>query len=141
MQTHETIASFRDVTVGSNRKFGITFSLLFAFLGIWPLIRSFHSPRWWLIVLSAIFLAAAYFRPNWLAPLNRAWFMLGLALNKVMSPIVMGILFFGVIVPIGWFVRKKGEDLLNLKIRPEANTYWIERVPPGPARGTLTKQY
>jgi hypothetical protein len=74
-----------------------------------------------------------------LTPLNRAWFKLGLLLNKIVSPIVMGFLFFGVVTPFAWFLR--GKDLLSLKLKPEAETYWIDREPPGPARGSLTKQF
>lgn len=141
MQTHEAVLSFRKVVVGSNRKFGLTFGAILAVLGIWPLIRHADSPRWWLIALAAVFLAAAVLRPQWLTPLNQAWFKLGFAMSKIANPIVMGVLFFGAVFPLGWYLRKKGEDLLSLKLNPEAETYWIERRPPGPARGTLTKQF
>ena len=140
MQTHETIASFRKVTLGSNRKFGLTFSVIFAIFGVLPWFRH-ESPRWALIGVSAAFLAAALSRPDWLTLLNQAWFKLGLLLNKVVSPIVMGVLFFGALTPFAWLLRKRGKDLLSLKLKPEAETYWIEREPPGPARGTLIKQF
>ncbi len=141
MQTHEMVQSFRKVAIGSNRKFGLTFSAIFAFLGAWPLLRHAEPPKWPLLVLSVLCLAAAILVPHWLTPLNRAWFRLGFALNKIVNPIVMGVLFFGAVVPLGWFLRKNGEDLLRLKIKPEDETYWIERRPPGPAQGTLTKQF
>jgi hypothetical protein len=140
MQTHETVSSFRKVAIGSNRKFGITFGLLFGILGVWPLFH--HSlPKWWLVAVSGAFLAAALFFPRWLTPLNRAWFKLGLALNTIVSPVVMGVLFFGAVVPLGWYLRMKGKDLLSLDPDPEAATYWIPRDPPGPPPGTLTKQF
>ena len=60
-----------------------------------------------------------------------------MALNTIVNPVVMGILFFGAVTPLGWYMRKKGKDLLSLKMRPDAATYWIERQPPGPLRGTL----
>jgi len=141
MQTHETVLSFRKIAIGSDRKFGLTFGVIFAILGVWPLLRHGDSPRWALIALSVAFLIVAIFLPNWLTPLNRAWFKLGFALNKIANPIIMGILFFGSVVPLGWFLRKKGEDLLRLEMKPDAETYWIERQPPGPAQGTLTKQF
>ncbi|WP_026606340.1 SxtJ family membrane protein [Methylocapsa acidiphila] len=141
MQTHETVLSFRKVALGSDRKFGLTFALIFAILGAWPLLRHAESPKWALLALAALFLATAIVRPRWLAPLNRAWFKLGFLLNKIANPIIMGVLFFGAIVPLGWFLRKKGEDLLRLQIKPDAASYWIERDPPGPAPGTLTKQF
>ena len=141
MRTHETVLSFRKVAIGSNRKFGLTFTLIFSVLGVWPLFHHATSPRWWQIGLSAAFLTATLLRPTLLTPLNRAWFKLGLALNKIANPIVMGVLFFGAVTPLGWFLRKRGDDLLRLKLKPEDETYWIERQPPGPEKGTLTKQF
>lgn len=140
MQTHETTLSFRKVAIGSNRKFGLAFGFICAIFGAWPLLHH-AGPRWLLIILSVAFFSLAALRPNWLSPLNLAWFKLGLVLNKIVSPIIMGVLFFGAVVPLGWYLRKRGEDLLRLQIRPEAESYWIERQPPGPARGTLTKQF
>ena len=92
-----------------------------------------YPPKWGLLFLSLAVLAAALLRPQWLGPLNRAWFKLGLALNRIVNPVVMGILFFGAVVPLGWFLRRKGEDLLRVQMKPEATTYWIAREPPGPA--------
>jgi hypothetical protein len=141
MQTHETVTRFRKVTLGSNRKFGLAFGALFATLGLWPLFRQAGSPRWGLIVLSTAILAAALLRPHWLMPLNRAWFKLGLVLGRIVNPVVMGILFFGAIVPLGWYLRRKGEDLLRLKMNAQAGTYWIEREPPSPALDSMKKQF
>jgi hypothetical protein len=141
MQTHETVLSFRKVVLGSNRKFGIVFGVVFAFFGIWPLVRHDDSPRWALLAASAAFLAASLFFSHWLTPLNRAWFKLGFALNQIVNPIIMGILFFGAVAPLGWYLRKTGKDLLRLEMTPEAETYWIERPPPIPGQGGLTKQY
>ena len=141
MQTHETVSSFRKIPIGSNRTFGVTFGIIFATFGIWPLLHHAGSPRWPLLVLSTAFSAVALLRPDWLTPLNRAWFKLGLALSAIANPIVMGILFFGAVAPLGWFLRKRGEDLLRLELKPEAETYWIDRQPPGPAQGASTKQF
>lgn len=142
MQTHETVLSFRKVVLGSNRKFGLAFGVIFAVFGIWPLFHHAHSPRWPLLVASIAFLIAALFFPRWLTPFNRAWFKLGFALNQIVNPIIMGILFFGAVAPLGWYLRKTGKDLLRLKMAPEATTtYWIERQPLSPGQGGLTKQY
>jgi hypothetical protein len=140
MQTHETVASFRPVEIGSNRKFGVVFAGFFFLVAVFPLIHH-HAPRWWALPVAVVFLALAFAAPRWLAPINRAWFQLGLALNKVVSPIVMALLFFGAIVPVGLFLRRKNEDLLSLKWAPEADSYWIPREPPGPASGSMTKQF
>jgi hypothetical protein len=66
---------------------------------------------------------------------------LGLILNSYVSPIIMGALFFGAVVLVGWYLRNMGKDLLSLKRDPDAKTYWIARDPPGPAPGSLTKQF
>jgi hypothetical protein len=140
IQTHETVSSFRRVDAGSDRKFGAIFGLVFGILGLWPFFHH-RSPHWWLIVLAGLFLAAALIFPRSLSPLNRGWFRLGLILNRIVSPVVMGALFFGAVVPVGWYLRKRGKDLLSLKFGRHAATYWIERNPPGPAPGSLTKQF
>ncbi|HKH81145.1 MAG TPA: SxtJ family membrane protein [Methylovirgula sp.] len=140
MQTHETVMSFRKLAAGSNRKFGITLGLVLGVLAVWPLLHH-NSPRWWLLAIAVAFLAAGLIFPNSLTQLNRAWFKLGLALNAIVGPVIMGVLFFGAVVPVGWLLRKKGEDPLRLKLEPEAATYWTRREPLGPLPGTLTKQF
>ena len=140
MQTHETVASFRRVEIGSDRKFGLAFGGFFCLVALLPLVHH-GALRWWALPIAGALLLLAVFAPHWLAPLNRSWFLLGLALNKIVSPILMGVLFFGAVVPIGWLLRKNGSDLLSLKRVPEAETYWIARDPPGPAPGTMTKQF
>ena len=141
MQTHETVTSFRKISLGSNRNFGLAFGVLFAILGLWPLFHQAGSPKWGLVALSTVILAVALIRPHWLMPANRGWFKLGLALNKIAGPVVMAILFFGAVVPLGWYLRRKGEDLLRLKMNSQALTYWIEREPPGPAPDSMKKQF
>ena len=140
MQTHETVEAFRRVAIGSDRKFGLVFGLVLGVLGIWPLFHH-HSPHWWAIAISGFLFAAAVFFPQSLRFANRAWFKLGLILNRFVSPIIMGALFFGAVVPVGWYLRNRGKDLLSFKRDPDAETYWIARDPPGPARGSLTKQF
>ena len=70
-----------------------------------------------------------------LRPLNRLWLKFGLLLHKVVNPIVMALVFFGTVLPTGLIMRVLGKDLLRLKRQPDANSYWIERRPPGPAPG------
>ncbi|HLH10979.1 MAG TPA: SxtJ family membrane protein [Methylovirgula sp.] len=140
MQTHETIVSFRKVAAGSDRKFGLTLGIVLAALALWPLLRH-HSPRIWLLAIGIILFAGGLFFPAALGPFNRAWFRLGLFLNRLVGPVVMGLLFFGAVVPVGWVLRLRGEDPLKLKRDPDAATYWTRREPPGPRPGTLMKQY
>ena len=136
-QSHETLASFREVSVGSDRKFGLTVGAILAALSLLPLRH--HQPvRLWLLApgVALVLLGAA--APALLGPLNRLWFRLGLLLNRVTNPIVMGILFFGVMVPMGLFLRRR--DLLSLRRDAAAESYWIHRDPAA-APSSLTKQF
>src|SRR5262249_25445489 len=94
----------------------------------------------WMLVLAALFLAAGLLRPAWLHPFNRLWMMLGLVLHKIVNPIVMGLLFYGTILPTGLVMRLRGRDLLRLKREEAADSYWIAR-PPGPAPETMRDQF
>ncbi|REF84704.1 hypothetical protein DES32_2817 [Methylovirgula ligni] len=139
-QTHETLTSFRKIEVSSNRRFGLTIGAVLLALTFLPLLHH-RAPHWWLLAVAAIFLIAGAAFPAILAWPNRIWFKFGLALNTIVSPIVMGGLFFGAVVPIGWLMRRSGEDILGLRLAPEASTYWITRDPPGPPSGSLGKQF
>jgi hypothetical protein len=140
MQTHENVSSFRKVVLGSNRKFGLTFGMILAVLGVWPLIHH-HSPRWGLVVFGAVLATFALAAPERLTPLNKAWFKLGLLLNRIVNPVIMGLMFFAAVTPIGWAMRKMGGDLLGLKMKPEADTYWILRDASPSGQGDMTKQF
>ncbi|ACK49529.1 conserved hypothetical protein [Methylocella silvestris BL2] len=143
MQTHENVSSFRKVVLGSNRKFGLTFAAIFAVFAFLPLIHHHsphHSPRWILLAVAVLFAAVAMAAPERLDPLNRAWFKLGLLLNRIVNPLVMGLMFFGAVTPLGWIMRKRGADLLNLQLKPDAATYWIARGPAS-GEGGMTKQF
>jgi hypothetical protein len=88
-----------------------------------------------------MFLAAALLRPALLAPLNRLWTRFGLLLHRIVSPVVLGIMFFAVITPMAWIRRALGNDPLRLRFDREARTYWVDRQPPGPPPETLTNQF
>ena len=140
MSSHEPLQSHRAVLAGSNRNFGLVFAAVFAVLGVWPAMRYGHAPRWWALAAAAAFLAAAVFAADRLAPLNRLWFRIGMALHGVVSPLVMGLLYYGAVVPMGLLLRATGKDLLRLK-RSEASSYWILREPRGPAAGSMKNQF
>jgi hypothetical protein len=140
MQTHENTSSFRKVVLGSNRKFGLTFGAIFGVMAVWPLFHH-HSPRWGFLVAGAVIAAFALVAPERLAPLNRAWFRLGMLLNQIVNPIIMGLMFFAAVTPFGWLMRKTGGDPLGLKIKSDAHTYWIAREPAAPGQGGMTKQF
>jgi hypothetical protein len=137
--THENFTRDEASPPGSNRTFGLVMAAALALLA---LINGWHSGRlWpWELILAALFLSAASFRPALLHPLNRLWMKLGLLLHKIVNPIVMGLLFYGTIWPTGLAMRMRGRDLLRLKRDPDADTYWIAR-PPGPLPETMRDQF
>ncbi len=127
MRSHEDLTSFRSVSAGSDRKFGVTVGLIAAVLAVWPLLRHHHPVRWWLLIVGVVLLSLGLARPALLAPLNRAWFKLGMLLSSLTNPIVMGIMYYAAVVPLGAFLRWRGHDLLRLRRDPGADTYWLAR--------------
>ena len=111
---------------GSDRSFGFVFAGVFALIAGWPLWHG-EAPRWWALGLSAAFALAAVVRPGILHSLNRAWLALGRLLHLVVSPIVMGAIFFLCVTPIGWIMRLRGQDVLSLSRRSDLSSYWITR--------------
>ena len=127
------------VQVGSDRNFGLVFAGAFAVIGLWPLVHHL-SPRWWALVLALAFGVVAFAQPRWLHPLNVLWFRFGILLGRVVAPVVMGLVFFLCVAPIGLVMRLRGKDLLSLR-RGAQKSYWVARDPPGPAPNTMTKQF
>ena len=117
-----------DVKIGSNRSFGIVFFIVFVIIGLYPLINE-GTIRTWSLVLSIIFLVLGLINSRLLTPLNKIWFKFGLFLGVIISPIIMGIIFFLVVTPIGLFMRFIKKDLLNLKYNNN-KSYWIEKSGP-----------
>lgn len=128
------------VTGSSNRSFGFVFSVLFALLGLVPLARG-RPVREWALVVAAAFFLAALVRPRMLAPLNRLWLGFGSLLHFCISPVIMGLVFYTTVTPIGLVRRLLGKDPLRLRLDRAAVTYWVERDPPGPAPDTMPRQF
>jgi hypothetical protein len=99
MAMHEPIESRRRVVAGSNRWFGIVFSCFFALVGLWPLVAQ-NPPRFWALGLSMFFLVGELFAPRLLSPLNRLWSWFGVALHRVVNPIVMFLIYQRAVVPV-----------------------------------------
>jgi hypothetical protein len=125
---------------GSNRALGIVFAVVFALIAFVPALFGGRL-RLWSFGVSVAFLAAAFLAPALLGPLNRAWTRFGLLLHRIVSPIVLGFMFFVVVTPIGLLMRAFGKDPLRLRFDRAARTYWIERKPPGPAPESLSDQF
>jgi hypothetical protein len=137
---HENLAREYDTGGGSDKSFGIVFAVVFLIVSLLPLLHG-GSPRLWALALAAAFLIVALTRPGLLAPLNRLWTKFGLLLHKVVNPLVMGLLFFATVTPIGLLMRLFGKDPLRLKIDRQAESYWIDRVPPGPSPESIKNQF
>ena len=137
--THESFTRDEAAQPGSDRMFGLVMA---GALALVSLVNGWHLGRvWpWTLAASVLFLLAALARPSALRPLNRLWMKLGLVLHRVVNPIVMGLLFYGTILPTGLLMRMRGRDLLRLKREPNADSYWIARTP-GPAPESLRDQF
>ena len=112
----------------SNKSFGIVFFLVFFLIGIYPVLNS-NDLRFWSLFLSLIFLILGVMNSKILTPLNRIWFKFGMFLGTIVSPFVMGVIFFLIVTPIGIIMKITGKDLLNLRYSNK-NTYWIEKSGP-----------
>jgi hypothetical protein len=139
MSAHETFRPMH-VRPSSDRSFGLVFATFFALVGLLPL-WSGRPLRSWALALSAAFLVTAFVKPAVLAPLNRAWTALGHLLSKVTTPIVLGVLFYGVFTPYGWVMRRLGRVHVALDFDRGAASYWIPRDPPGPSPESMSSQF
>jgi hypothetical protein len=137
---HEQLDRSEEVKGSSDRSFGVTFSAVGAILALWPLLNA-EAPRWWLLAFAAALLAVSLVAPRLLRPLNKIWLRIGLLLHKVVSPVILAIIFFGVLAPFGVAMRIAGRDQLRLRRDKSVSSYWIARQPPGPAPKSMARQF
>ena len=137
---HEDLSRDQQVEGSSDRSFGLVFSGVFLLIATWPLLQG-GTARWWAAGVAAAFAVIALSKPTLLASLNRLWMKFGILLGKVISPIALGILFYGVLTPIGAVIRLTGKDPLRLKLDSDTDSYWIGREPPGPPPDSMTNQF
>ena len=114
-----------EIKISSNKSFGIVFFIVFLLIGLYPLINQ-QDIRIWSLIISFIFLILGLLNSTVLTPLNLLWFKFGILLGKIISPIIMGFVFFLVVTPIGLTMRLFKKDLLKLK-RSNNKSYWIKR--------------
>ena len=114
-----------EIKIGSNRGFGIVFFTVFLIIATYPLINN-GELKIWSLILSLVFLILGLLNSKILYPLNKIWFKFGLLLGRIVSPLVMVIIFFLVVTPIGLLMRILNKDLLNLKFN-KSKSYWIEK--------------
>jgi len=125
----------------TDRSFGLTFAAVFALLAAWLLYR---GSSYWLASLgvSAAFALLALVYARVLHPLNVAWMWFGGVLNRIISPIVLGIIYFGIFTPVALVFKVRGRDPLNRKFEPSQPSYWLHRTPPGPdAERSFPRQF
>ncbi len=137
---HEDLNRIQAIEGSSDRAFGWVFAAFFLIIGCWPLMFG-GPPRWWSLLVSGGFGIVAVLKPTLLAALNRLWMKFGILLGKIVSPIALGVLFYGVVTPIGVMIRMAGKDPLRLKRDSDANSYWIARDPPGPPPDSMNNQF
>ena len=115
----------QSIQIGSNRSFGIVFFIFFLIIALWPLLNN-HEIRLWSLIISLIFLILGILNSRLLNPLNKLWMKFGLLLGRIISPIIMGIIYFFVVTPTGLIMKIFRKDLLSLK-RNDEKSYWIEK--------------
>ena len=125
-----------DLKISSNRSFGIVFFIVFILIAFYPLINQ-GEIRIWSVLISLLFLILGIINSKILTPLNKVWFKFGIFLGKIISPIVMGLIFFLVVTPIAFLMRMLKKDLFNLKFNKN-NSYWIKKTDP---KSTMKNQF
>ena len=125
------------IKISSNRNFGLVFFVVFLIVALWPL-KSEENIKLWSLALSIIFFILGILNSKLLTPLQRMWFKFGIFLGAIVSPIVMGMIYFLVVTPIGIFMRFLGKDLLKTSKVKNVSTYWIKRHK---QHSTMKKQF
>ena len=125
------------IKISSNRNFGLVFFIIFLIVSLWPL--TYEEPiRIWSVIISLVFLILGLMNSKMLTPLNLLWFKFGIILGTIVAPIVMGVVFFLVVTPIGFIMRIMDKDLLRKRYDKKTETYWIKRDKP---INTMKKQF
>jgi hypothetical protein len=124
----------------SNRSFGWTFTGIFVIAGVYGLWKGGGGLSW-LLALAALTSVVTAAREAWLTPLNRGWMKLGELLGRIVSPLVLGVIFFGVFAPVGIVMRACGRDAMARTWDSAAKTYWLKREPPGPPEGSFHNMF
>ena len=115
----------KKIKVSSNKSFGIVFFIFFIAVAFYPLINN-EEYRLWALIISLVFLILGLINSSVLTPLNLLWFKFGMLLGRIVSPIVMALVFFVVVTPTGFIMKLFQKDLLKLK-KKSKKSYWIER--------------
>ena len=137
---HEVLKPKAEFKAGSDRSFGLIFATVFLIVCVWPWIFHGEPIRFWALGTAISFVVVAFTVPRLLSPLNKVWFRFGLLLHRVVSPLVMGVLYYCAFVPMGLILQALGKDLLRLKRDRNVQSYWIDRESI-PSSGSMSKQF
>jgi hypothetical protein len=140
MTSHESLDRESEVEGSSNRSFGWVFTAFFLILALLPFLFG-GGVRYWALAAGAAMGVVTLARPSVLEVPNRLWGRFGLWLGRIVSPLMTGVVFYGVVTPIGLLMRVAGKDFLRLRRDPGATSYWIVRDPPGPAPESMSDQF
>ena len=126
-----------EINIGSEKSFGVIFSIIFLIVALYPLADS-QGLHLWAVIVSAIFLLLALVVPKSLSLPNKLWFKFGILLGSIVAPIVMVFVYFITVLPTGIIMRLLGKDLLKQKLDKDAKSYWIKRKQP---MGSMKNQF
>lgn len=139
-QLHEQLDRDEEVPRASERSFGILFAIVFTIVALWPLMSGTHI-RLWAAAVAVGFALLAFFQPRALRPLNSAWLALGRVLHRVVSPVILGLVYITTVIPTGLFLRLTRRDPLRLKMDRAATSYWQKRDPADSPLNSLKNQF
>ena len=138
--SHENIIRSDEVKSGSDRAFGFVFAVVFLLIGLLPFLND-NPIRLWAVIIAVALIVISLTLPRILSPFNRVWFKFGLLLHKIVSPIIMGVLFYLTVTPMALIMRLLGKPPLSLSFDKSAKSYWIHRDPPGPEPDSIKRQF
>jgi len=139
-ETHEDYSRGQEIKESSNRAFGWVFTIVFLIIALLPLFSG-GALRWWSLIVSGMVAVITMAAPALLTIPNRLWLRFGLLLHSIVSPVVLAIMFYVVVTPMGVLMRAFGKDSLRLSRSGSVQSYWIRRDPPGPKPESMSNQF
>ena len=139
-ETHEDFSRGQQVKASSNRAFGWVFVIVFLIIALLPLAFG-GTLRWWSLIVSGLVAVVTIAAPTLLTIPNRLWLRFGLLVHRVISPVVLAIMFYMIVTPMGLLMRVFAKDNLRLRCDAAAESYWIKREPPGPQPDSMPHQF
>ena len=137
---HEDFTRSQQVKSSSNRAFGWMFVIVFLIIALWPLLFG-GALRWWSLIISTLVMLITQTAPGLLTIPNRLWMRFGMLLHRVVSPVMLAVMFFLIVTPTGLLMRVFAKRPLRSGRDPAAASYWIKRDPPGPPAEDMSNQF